>query len=125
MRATGARLVAASFGLTMVAGCASGPIHGRLTVAGQQPEPVTLNYRSSLFGKKGDLWATLPGGERFTGSYVLSPYDPDRQMLSTLTGDRGNSMVCRFLLNQPGVGPDGGGTAQCKLSTGGVIDARF
>ena len=119
------RLVTAAVVAGTLAACASGPIRGLLTQRGQQPEPVTLNYESSLFGKSGKLWTTLPGGESFSGKYLLMPYAPDHHIVSTLDGDRGGSMVCRFKLNEPGVGPDKGGTAECQLSTGGVIDARF
>jgi hypothetical protein len=34
-------------------------------------------------------------------------------------------MLCRLTLTEPGVGPDGGGTVRCDLSTGGAFDARF
>jgi hypothetical protein len=29
------------------------------------------------------------------------------------------------MLNEPGVGPDGGGTVRCEVSTGAVFNARF
>lgn len=120
-----ARPVAAALAVAVLLGCASGPIAGRLTVAGREPEPVTLNYESSLFGQSGKLWATLPSGERLAGRYVLMPRAPDYHIVSTLSGAGGSSMICRFKLKEPGVGPDGGGTVQCQLSTGGLIDARF
>ena len=65
------------------------------------------------------------GGGAAAGSYTLEPSNPAKQMESTLSGDRGNTMACRFTLNEPGVGPDGGGTVHCQLSTGGTIDGRF
>ena len=78
-----------------------------------------------MFGKSGKLSATLPTGESFKGPYTLDPMAPDKTMVSTLTGDRGNSMVCRFVLNEPGVGPDSGGTVRCELSSGGTFDGKF
>ena len=108
-----------------LAGCAGGPIPGRLTVPGKPPMQVTLTYTSSLFGGSGKLSTLLPDGESYTGKYVLEPYAPSDHMVSKLEGDRGGSMVCRFKLNEPGVGPDGGGTGKCSLSSGGTIDARF
>ena len=120
--ATMTRLTAAAFVLVAMMGCASGPIAGRLSVSGHEPAPVVLSYRSSLFGGSGTLWTT---GERFTGSYVLQPNERDAHMTGTLKGDRGSVMVCRFKLNEPGVGPDKGGTVRCDLSTGGVFDASF
>jgi hypothetical protein len=46
-------------------------------------------------------------------------------MTSSLAGDRGGSMVCKFKLNEPGVGPDKGGTGQCEMTEGGVINTSF
>ena len=112
-------------GLAALAGCARGPIHGQLTLPGQRPQSVAMRYESSLFGKTGKLFAELPDGETFSGPYLLDPSAPDRTMISTLAGDRGNSMVCRFLLNTPGIGPDGGGRVSCQVSSGGAFDASF
>jgi hypothetical protein len=123
-RAAMTRLAVAALALVML-GCASGPIAGRLSVPGQAPAPVVLRYRSSLFGGSGKLWTTLPAGERFAGSYVLQSSVPDAHMTATLNGDRGGVMVCRFQLNEPGVGPDKGGTVRCDVSDGGVFDASF
>jgi hypothetical protein len=119
------RLTAAAFVLAAIMGCASGPIAGRLSVSGREPALVVLRYRSSLFGGSGALWTTLPAGESFTGSYVLHPNERDAHMIGTLKGDRGSVMICRFKLNEPGVGPDKGGTVRCDVSTGGVFDASF
>jgi hypothetical protein len=116
-------LVAA--GLLALAGCAKGPIRGQLALPDQKPQAASLNYASSLFGKTGKLSTTLPTGESFTGPYMLDPAAPDKTISSTLAGNRGNSLVCRLTLTEPGVGPDGGGTVRCDLSTGGVFDARF
>jgi hypothetical protein len=111
--------------LFALAGCASGRIPSRLAVPGQPSEPVVLAYRSGLFGSWGKLSTALPGGERFAGQYVLAPRDPQHQMTGTLLGDRGSTMVCRFILKEPGVGPDGGGRVRCELSTGGTIEGQF
>ena len=112
--------------LTVAAlGCAKGPIPGRLTQPGKPPQVVTLNYESSVFGGSGKLWALLPDGERYSGRYVLTPYALEHHMVSTLDGDRGGTMVCRFKLNEPGVGPDKGGKGKCDMSKGGVIEATF
>jgi len=119
------RPTVATLTLGVLVGCASGPIPGRLTLPGQSPQLVTLNYESSLFGRSGSMSAQLPSGEHYAGKYVLTPDAPDHHMVSTLDGNRGGSMVCRFKLNEPGVGPDGGGTGRCELSQGGVIDAQF
>jgi hypothetical protein len=106
-------------------GCAKGPLPGRLTQPGKPPETVTLNYESSVLGGGGKLWTLLPDGERYSGKYILTPYAAEHHMTSDLVGDRGGTMVCRFRLNEPGVGPDGGGAGQCQISEGGVIDMKF
>jgi hypothetical protein len=111
--------------LGAASGCASGPIPGRLIQPGQRPEVVTLNYESSVLGGSGKLWTVLPDGQRYRGKYVLVPRAPDHHMVSTLEGDRGSSMLCRFRLNEPGVGPHGGGTGTCELSQGGEIELTF
>jgi hypothetical protein len=116
-------VVALLVGLLMA--CARGPIAGQLIRPGQPSAAVMLNYESSILGGSGKLWTTLPTGEHFTGKYQLMPHARDRQMTSALTGDRGSTMLCRFTLNEPGVGPDKGGTVQCQLSTGGTFDASF
>ena len=111
--------------LAALVGCAKGPIPGRLTLPGKPPEAVTINYESSVFGGSGKLWTLLPNGERYSGKYVLTPYAQDNHLVSTLDGDRGGTMVCRFKLNEPGVGPDKGGKGKCDMSKGGVIEATF
>ena len=117
--------VVATLVVGALTGCAAGPITGRLVLPNQEPQYVTLNYASNLFGSGGTLSALLPSGERFAGRYVLMPHAADHHIVSTLEGDRGGSMVCRFRLNAPGVGPDSGGTGRCQLSQGGFIDTQF
>jgi hypothetical protein len=117
------RFAVAAIVLAVVVGCASAPINGRLSIPGQAPVPAVLSYESSLFGGSGKLWTTLPAGETFNGKYVLS--GRQAPVTGTLTGDRGSVMVCRFMLNEPGVGPDKGGTVRCEISSGGVFDASF
>lgn len=123
MWTTTTRFTAAAMVLGTIVGCASAPIRGRLSVPGQEPVPAVMTYRSSLFGGSGKLWTTLPAGETFNGKYVLS--GRGAPVTGTLSGDRGSAMVCRFNLNEPGVGPDKGGTVRCEISTGGVFDASF
>jgi len=123
IRTSTTRFAAGSMALAVVVGCASAPINGRLSVPGQAPVPAVLSYESSLFGGSGKLWTTLPAGETFNGKYVLS--GREAPVTGTLNGDRGSVMVCRFNLNEPGVGPDKGGTVRCEISSGGVFDASF
>jgi hypothetical protein len=123
IRTSTTRFAAGAIALAVVVGCASAPINGRLSVPGQAPVPAVLSYESSLFGGSGKLWTTLPAGETFNGKYVLS--GREAPVTGTLNGDRGSVMVCRFNLNEPGVGPDKGGTVRCEISSGGVYDASF
>ncbi len=116
-------LVAAA--IAALAGCAHGPIRGQLVLPDRAAQAATLNYESSLFGKTGKLTARLPTGESFTGPYTLDPLAPDKTILANLAGNRGSSMVCRLRLNEPGVGPDSGGSAKCELSTGGTFVGSF
>ena len=122
---TTCRAVVAALLVAALVGCAKGPLRGQLTKSGKPPEAVTLNYASSVFGGSGKLWTVLPDGQRYTGKYVLTPQARGDHMVTNLTGDRGGSMVCRFRLNEPGVGPDGGGTGRCEVSEGSVIEVKF
>jgi len=119
------RITAAALLLVALVGCASASITGQLSVPGREINPATIRYQSSLFGGGGKLWANLPTGENFTGTYVLQPHEPDAHMVGTLAGDRGSTMVCRFRLNEPGVGPDGGGRVHCNVSSGAMFNATF
>jgi hypothetical protein len=121
-RSSGVLVVATIAALT---GCAHGPIRGQLALPDRAAQSATLNYKSSMFGKTGKLTSTLPTGETFTGPYTLDPLAPDKSILSTLAGDRGNNMVCRMRLNEPGIGPDSGGSVRCEISTGGTFVANF
>jgi hypothetical protein len=47
------------------------------------------------------------------------------KVVATLFGDKGDSMHCRFRLNDPKLGMPGGGVGQCQVSNGSHIDARF
>ena len=93
--------------LAALAGCAKGPIRGQLTLPQQAPQAATITYESSLFGKTGKLSTTLPTGESFSGPYVLDPGAPDKTITSTLAGNRGNNLVCRLTLSEPGSVPRG------------------
>jgi hypothetical protein len=52
-------------------GCASGPVTGRVSVAGQPPAPLTMSWQSGLLGDSGTMAAVLPDGERFSGTYTV------------------------------------------------------
>ena len=121
-----ARAVAGLAALLVVgAACARGPLPGRLTLPGKSPEPARLNYESGVLGSTGKLWTTLPDGEEFKGQYRLEPRNPERAMTGTLSSAAGRTLVCRFQLKEPGIGPDGGGSYRCELSTGGVLEGEF
>jgi hypothetical protein len=119
------RIPGAALAAVAMTGCASGLIPARLSVPGRATTPVTLEYRSHLLGTSGELSTALPTGERFAGGYTLTPKDPQSHMVGTLSGDKGSLLICRFRLNEPGIGPDRGGAVHCELSTGGTVDGRF
>ena len=121
--APGALTLAAALALGVA--CAKGPLPGRLIVPGRTPEAVALHYRTGVLGATGELWTTLPDGERFTGDYRLEPRNPEGKMTSVLTGSAGTTMACTFRFREPGTGPHGGGTYSCDLSTGGVMQGQF
>jgi hypothetical protein len=64
-------VVAASLLALGVMGCATGHVTGRVEVAGQSPAPLTMSWKSGLFGESGTMAAVMPDGERFTGKYVV------------------------------------------------------
>lgn len=49
----------------------------------------------------------------------------DGRVVSTLQGNRGGSARCHFTLKQTNLGVAGGGTGQCQVSDGGLLDATF
>ena len=69
-------------------GCASGPVTGRVTLPGQPATPLTMTWRSGLFGESGKMSAVMPDGERFSGKYtVVSPGMSRSSLEPAWTGD--------------------------------------
>jgi hypothetical protein len=54
-----------------IVGCASGPVTGRVSMAGQEAAPLTMSWESGLFGGSGTMAAVMPDGERFSGKYTV------------------------------------------------------
>ena len=80
MRKTAGTVMGLALALGAVTSCTnSGPISGQLTLPGEAPQRVTLNYAGDRFDEGGTLSVTLPSGERFSGRYV--------QVTSTSTAD--------------------------------------
>jgi hypothetical protein len=53
-------------------GCASGPVTGRVAMPGETgAAPLSMTWRSGLFGESGQMAAVLPDGERFSGKYQV------------------------------------------------------
>ena len=53
-------------------GCASGPVTGRVALPGETGDaPLSMTWRSGLFGESGQMAAVLPDGERFSGKYQV------------------------------------------------------
>ena len=69
-------------------GCASGPVTGRVAVAGQPPMPLNMTWNSGLFGESGKISAVMPDGERFSGTYqVVKPGMTRTSLEPAWTGD--------------------------------------
>jgi hypothetical protein len=69
-------------------GCASGAVTGRVTLPGQTAAPLTMTWRSGLFGESGKISAVMPDGERFSGKYqVVAPGMTRSSLDPAWTGD--------------------------------------
>lgn len=89
---------------------------------------VMPDTSAAAFGPGGVGWGPWPpgwgdwGGGRTFESFVQA-YAGD--VAATLFGDRKNTMRCRFrLTNQPD-GMSGGGSGECQITNGDVIQAQF
>ena len=65
------RIVGFALAAVAAAGCAKGPVTGRVTTPGQPESPLTMRWESGLFGESGTMAATMPDGERFKGTYQV------------------------------------------------------
>ena len=60
--------------VTVLAGCASGQVTGRVTQRGAADGPLSMTWTSGMFGESGKMAAVMPDGERFSGTYqVVTP----------------------------------------------------
>ena len=127
--------------LTVQLGCA-GSMKG---VVRRDAKRIEFTYTDSRLGK-GSLQTVLPGGERFEGKIVRigSADDQSDTAISgsesadfedvrlfdgnaeaTLSGNKGNTMKCRFNLADVIIGLSSGGFGFCQVSDGRVIDIFF
>ena len=127
--------------LAVQLGCA-GSMKG---VVRQDAKRIELTYTDSRL-EKASLQTVLPGGERFEGKIVrigstdfqsdtavsgsrstdfedVKLFDGNAE--ATLSGDRGNTMKCRFNLADSIIGLSSGGFGLCQVSDGRVIDIFF
>jgi len=73
---------------TTLAGCASGPVTGRVTTPGAPAGPLSMTWTSGMFGESGKISAVMPDGERFAGTYqVLTPGISRASLEPTWTGE--------------------------------------
>ena len=72
----------------------------------------------SDWGAYGGTWV---GGSSY--STFLQNYSG--KVISTLFGNKGSVMRCRFQLGNPQQGMPGGGIGQCQLKNGDTIEAQF
>ena len=52
-------------------GCASGPVTGSVDLPGQAAAPLSMTWKSGLFGEAGSMSAAVPDGEQFSGTYQV------------------------------------------------------
>ena len=87
-RSDSGRAVMIALSSAVLVGCASGAVSGRVSLAGQQPTPLTMTWNSGLFGESGKMSAVMPDGERFSGKYtVVSPGMTRSSLDPAWTGD--------------------------------------
>lgn len=135
------RFLSAGMLLLALSGCATnGVIQGRMS-----GKPIQLHYHHSFWDENGNITATLPNGEHFSGKFVVGTTSTTgigigagsgdvgvftgnghtSNAAAVLMGNKGDSMHCIFALEKPDSGLEGGGVGSCKLSTGQVINATF
>ena len=82
------RIVGFVLAAIAVAGCAKGPLTGRVTMPGQPESALIMSWESGLFGESGTMASTMPDGERFKGTYQVVRAGIPRSALPTAwTGD--------------------------------------
>jgi hypothetical protein len=86
------RSVGRTAGIALLAGaalgCASGDVTGHVAVGGQPAAPLNMTWRSGLFGERGKMFAVMPDGEQFSGTYqVVKPGMSRSSLDPAWTGD--------------------------------------
>ena len=127
--------------LTVQLGC-SGGMKG---VVRRDAKRIEITYTDSRLGT-GSLQTVLSSGERFEGKIVrlgstefqsdtavsgsestdftdVNLFDGNAE--ATLSGNKGNTMKCRFNLTDSIIGLSSGGFGLCQVSDGRVIDIFF
>ncbi|MGH7304310.1 MAG: hypothetical protein ACRELZ_13530 [Candidatus Rokuibacteriota bacterium] len=64
------------------------------------------------------MWGAAQDRVSFVSAHV-------NKAVATLKGDRGSTMLCRFMLDAPESGLRGGGSGGCQTSKGAKISAQF
>src|SRR4026207_2126774 len=75
----GGRIVGIALAAVAAAGCAKGPVNGRVAMPGHSESALTMSWESGLFGESGPMAAALPDGERFRGTYQVVRAGIDRR----------------------------------------------
>jgi hypothetical protein len=72
----------------MLVACASGPVTGRVTMAGTPAGPLSMTWTSGIFGGSGKMSAVMPDGEQFAGTYqVVKPGMSRTSLEASWTGE--------------------------------------
>ena len=74
-----------------------------------------------------DQWAAGGSDYWFSPGWGVTAWADhyNGRVVSGLHGDRGGSARCHFTLSNTGAGLPGGGTGECQLSDGGLLQASF
>src|SRR4026209_3055845 len=72
-------IVGIALAAVAAAGCAKGPVNGRVAMPGHSESALTMSWESGLFGESGTMAAALPDGERFRGTYQVVRAGIDRR----------------------------------------------
>ncbi len=73
------RIVGIALAAVAAAGCAKGPVNGRVAMPGHSESALTMSWKSGLFGESGTMAAAMPDGERFRGTYQVVRAGIDRR----------------------------------------------
>lgn len=128
---------------SMLSACANTMQGQMYNTKTKKTEAVNFNFTTPIWDS-GEITATTPDGETFTGKYVnkkgsfmgaglgfsgnggmFMGQAHTGDMVATLIGNKGNSMQCVFTPNHMGINIWKSGVGKCDVSDGRKIDVIF